>query len=108
MSQMLFLLPHQLISDTSGFMLHHSRALVPLTPLPISNGQATGGLLLQLNDRARPGIPVEQFTGLFIQCQCGVVMTTWVFRFHTCQPAQHKVIDLMQDEDDIIDLNIDG
>ena len=68
MPQMLFLLPRRLISDTSGFAPHHSGALVPLAPLPVSNGQATKGLLLQLDDRARPGIPVEQFTGLFIQC----------------------------------------
>ena len=108
MSQMLFLIPRRLISNTSGFALHHSRAFVPLASLPVSNGQATKGLLLQLNDRARPGIPVEQFTGLFVQCQCGVVMMTRVFRFHACQPSQHEVIDLMQDEDDIIDLAIDG
>ena len=74
---------HQLISNTPGFTLHHSRALVLLTSLPISNGQATEHLLLQLNNRARPGIPVEQFTGLFIQCWCRVVMRTWVFGFHT-------------------------
>ncbi|KAI0055210.1 hypothetical protein BV25DRAFT_1843119 [Artomyces pyxidatus] len=70
----------------------------PVAPTPFS-------LLLRLDSHSQPGITLEQFLGLFVQCaSCRLVMTMGATNVHNCAvPAGEQgpggVIDLTEDSD---------
>ena len=75
---------------------------------PITEATRVVESLLQLDNLGNPGITSEQFTSLFVQCICSMVITKHAFVFHTCLSSQ--IIDLtleLEGDDIVIDLTQD-
>jgi hypothetical protein len=49
--------------------------------------------LLQLNSSIRPGLSEKDFRALFVQCNCGLVMTKDAFHVHYCT-VETEVIEI--------------
>jgi hypothetical protein len=64
-------------------------------------------LFLRLDSRENTGLTEHEFQSLFVRCECGLIMTHWVFYNHTCAvPAGPIVIDLTLDSDDDISVPV--
>ncbi|KAI0064191.1 hypothetical protein BV25DRAFT_1914420 [Artomyces pyxidatus] len=82
--------------NARAIAVYHPPAPVPATPFD---------LLMRLDSHSQPGIPLDQFLGLFVQCaSCRLVMTMRATSVHNCAPATGKpgvggVIDLTEDSE---------
>lgn len=68
---------------------------IPMRAAGDSDQKTVYEQLAQLDARVLPGIPENQFSGLFARCECGLVTTARAFSDHKCRV---NIIDLTHDD----------
>jgi hypothetical protein len=87
--------PNILASSTDVLFAPDIEELIPERHAPVrSNRRSVSQLLGSLDSQVRPGITTEEFQGLFVKCECGLITTHRVFEEHVCA---REVIDLTSD-----------
>ena len=71
---------------------------LPGGPIPVADRPANvplsdSELLARLDGLIRPGLAVQTFRKLFLECRCGIVVARCVFARHECQRESEEVVE---------------